>query len=149
MYKDGRFINAGTNEFYRWGKQAVIKASAALTPNEAGFYSIPADGGKFWTFGTSMGKYGEYAKIGDTFFSVNGRGMIWAKAGTEKGEVFVDGIRRFIQEMINTHLENVDFSSGEYDDVADQDRMLDILARRYVTEAGLQVEDILPDLLDK
>lgn len=99
MYKDHRYINAGTNEFYRYGKKAVSKASIALTPNENGYYSIPADGGKYWTFGTSEGKFGEYAKIGDTFFSVNRGGFIYAKAGTEKGDAFVKGITAFIEAM--------------------------------------------------
>ena len=30
MYKDFRFINAGENEFYRWGKKAQAKVSQFL-----------------------------------------------------------------------------------------------------------------------
>lgn len=101
MYKDGRYINAGTNEYYRWGRKAVEKLERALEPNKAGFYSIPANGGRYWTFGTSEGKFGEFAKIGETFFSVNSVGNLWAKAGTEKGEKFVAGIKLMISAMKN------------------------------------------------
>jgi len=105
MYKDHRYINAGENEFYRWGKEAVRRASASLTPNENGYYSIVANGGKYWTFGTSKGKYGEFAKIGDTIFSVNKGGFLYAKAGTEKGDRFVEGIQNFIKAMEDHHRE--------------------------------------------
>jgi hypothetical protein len=99
MYKDFRYINAGENEIYRYGKEAVRRASAALEANEAGFYSIPVDGGKYWTIGTSNGKYGEFAKMNDTIFSVNKGGFAYAKAGTDKGEAFVDAIESMIAEM--------------------------------------------------
>ena len=62
-FENGRVYRAGENEFYRWGKKARERATAALTPNKKGFYSIPADGGRYWTFGTSIGKYGEFARI--------------------------------------------------------------------------------------
>ena len=101
MYKDGRYINAGTNEFYRYGNKAQAFVKASLTANENGYYSIAADGGKYWTFGTSEGKYGEYAKIGETFFSVNKGGYLYAKEGTEKGEAFVKAMEGFLQAMIN------------------------------------------------
>ena len=99
MFKDGRYINAGTNEYYRWGHKAEEKVRAAMTPNEAGFYGIAADGGNYWTFGTSVGKYGEYAKWNDTFFSVNRAGKLWAKAGTEKGEKFVEMLQSMLDVM--------------------------------------------------
>jgi hypothetical protein len=86
MYKDTRFINAGENEIYRYGNKAQEKVKQALTPNEQGFYSIPTDGGKYWTIGTSEGKFGEFAKVCGTIFSVNKIGNMWAKAGTEKAE---------------------------------------------------------------
>lgn len=105
MFKDGRYINAGTNEFYRWGHKAVEKIEAAMVPNAQGFLSIPADGGKYWSFGTSTGKYGEYAKFGETFFSVNRAGNIWAKAGTEKGETFVAAMKALVNEMTRKHRE--------------------------------------------
>lgn len=101
MYKDYRFINAGENEFYRWGKKAQAKLAAYLEPNEKGFYSVPADGGKYWTFGTSMGKFGEFAKYGNTFLSVNNGGYIWAKVGTEKATAFVEMIKNLIETMKN------------------------------------------------
>ena len=99
MYKDFRYINAGTNEVYRYGRKAVERVSSCLTPNEKGFYSIAADGGKYWTFGTSTGKYGEYAKINGVCFSVNSAGFIWAKAGTEKAEAFVQALESTITYM--------------------------------------------------
>ncbi len=107
MYKDYRYINAGTNEFYRYGKKAIELVSLALTPNDNGYYSIAADGGKYWTFGTSTGKYGEYAKIGDTFFSINKGGYLYAKAGTEKGEAFVAGIKALIKAMDERNAERL------------------------------------------
>lgn len=99
MYKDYRYINAGTNEYYRWGKKARERAALALEPNENGYYSIPTDGGKYWTFGTSEGKYGEYAKVCGTCFSVNKGGFMYAKAGTEKGDKFVEAIKSLIETM--------------------------------------------------
>ena len=105
MFKDNRYINAGTNEFYRWGHKAVEKAAAALTPNENGFYSIPADGGRYWTIGTSDGKYGEFAKFGDTFLSVNKGGFVWAKVGTPKADAFVAMVNRMIADMKAKHAE--------------------------------------------
>ena len=99
MYKDGRYINAGTNEIYRYGRKAREYAEMALTANENGFYSIPVDCGKYWTLGTSTGKYGEFAKVNGTIFSVNSIGMMYAKAGTEKGELFVKAVNALIDEM--------------------------------------------------
>lgn len=103
MFKDSRYINAGTNEIYRYGGKAQEKVMAAMQPNEAGFYGIPADGGKYWTIGTSEGKFGEYAKLGDTFFSVNKAGKVWAKAGTEKGEAFVKAMQAMLDHMKATN----------------------------------------------
>ena len=105
MYKDYRNINAGKTEIYRWGKKAVEKASLALTANEKGFYSIPVDGGKYWTLGTSEGKYGEFCKMGNTIFSVNRGGFAYAKEGTDKGEAFVEAIIAMIDEMHRIHEE--------------------------------------------
>ena len=99
MYKDGRYINAGQNEIYRYGHKAVEKVEAHMSANEAGFISIPADGGKYWTIGTSEGKYGEFARIGDTCFSVNKAGNVWAKEGTEKAELLLQCMRAMISNM--------------------------------------------------
>lgn len=99
MYKDERYINAGTNEFYRYGRKAVEKISAALTPNENGYYSIPADGGKYWTIGTSEGKYGEYAKFNGVFLSVNRGGFVYAKEGTDKAKAFLAMVNGLIAAM--------------------------------------------------
>lgn len=99
MYKDYRYINAGTIEIYRYGHKARELAASYLTPNEEGFYSIPADAGKYWTIGTNNGKYGEFTKYGDTFLSVNSIGRVWAKVGTPKAEVFVEMVNAIIAEM--------------------------------------------------
>lgn len=97
-YEDCRFINAGQNEIHRWGKKAKAKAKLYLKP-ENGYYNIPVDGGKYWSIGTSTGKYGEFAKVKGYFFSVNSAGNMYAKEGTEKGKKFVEAVTFLIQEM--------------------------------------------------
>jgi len=106
MYKmiEERHIYAGTNEFYRWGQKAAAKVKKALEPNENGYYSIKVDGGKYWTFGTSVGKYGEFAKYKDTFFSVNKGSYLYAKAGTEKGKAFVEMINDMLTQMGHSYM---------------------------------------------
>lgn len=99
MYKDFRYINAGENEIYRYGHKAVERVQSFLTPNENGYYSFPVDGGKYWTMGTSTGKYGEFMRYGETIFSVNNGGFAYAKAGTEKADKFVDFLNAIINEM--------------------------------------------------
>ena len=99
MFKDNRYINAGTNEFYRYGHKAVEMLEACLEPNEKGYYSICTDGGKYYTIGTSEGRYGEYARFGDTCFSVNRGGFMWAKEGTPKAEAFIKAIRGMVEAM--------------------------------------------------
>lgn len=101
MRKNGEFYNAGENAFHRWGKEARARLEAYLVPNEKGYYSIPVDGGKYWTIGTSIGQYGEFAKYKNTFFSVNSWGCIYAKEGTEKAEIFVNMIKDLINQMKN------------------------------------------------
>ena len=98
MYKDFRYINSGENEIYRYGKKAVEKASSFLSSRN-GYYSFTVDGGKYWTIGTSNGRYGEFMRFGDTIFSVNKGGFAYAKAGTEKGNKFVEFINSMINEM--------------------------------------------------
>lgn len=101
MYKDSRYINAGTNEIYRWGHKAMERVKECLTPHN-GYYSIPVDGGKYWSIGTSNGKYGEFCRFGDNFFSVNFGGFAYAKEGTEKGEKFIEAINwmiNFIEDL--------------------------------------------------
>ena len=83
----------------RWGKKAQNKVKACLEPNDNGYFSIAADGGKYWTFGTSKGRYGEYAKWNGTFFSVNDWGYIYAKAGTPKGDKFVEMLEKLLENM--------------------------------------------------
>lgn len=103
MYKDYRYINAGQNEFYRWGHKAVERIEAGLEVNENGYMSIPADGGKYYTIGTSEGKYGEFAKLGDTCFSVNKGGYVYVKAGTEKAEIYKIALNKLIADMKAKH----------------------------------------------
>lgn len=112
-YEAQRYINAGTNEFYRYGHKAVEKVQAHMQPNENGFYSIPADGGKYWTIGTSTGKYGEFAKFGDKFLSVNKAGNVWAKAGTEKADIFLAMLQKMIDDMNKKNAERFDESDEE------------------------------------
>lgn len=107
MFKDNRYINAGTNEVYRYGHKAVEKVQRCLEANENGFYSIPADGGKYWTIGTNEGKFGEFAKYQDTCFSVNRGGFVYAKAGTEKGDKFVEFLNSMIEFMHKLNEERV------------------------------------------
>lgn len=98
MYKDFRYINAGENEFYRWGKKAQEYAKKALEEHN-GYYSMPADFGNYWTIGTSEGKFGTYAKFENTFFSVNSNGYVYVKAGTEKGNMFVKMVQKLVSDM--------------------------------------------------
>lgn len=107
MYKDYRYINAGQNEFYRFGGKAQELVKKYLVPNENGFYSIPADGGKYYTIGTNDGKFGEYAKFGNTFLSVNSAGNVWAKVGTEKAVAFVAMVNQMIKDMIKANEERI------------------------------------------
>lgn len=95
------YVNAGRNEIHRWGRKAQEKVKTHLTPNENGFYTIPADGGHYWTIGTSKGKYGEYARFGDVILSVNSAGNVWAKIGTPKADAFVKMIEGMLNSMIN------------------------------------------------
>ncbi len=105
MYKDFRFINAGENEIYRWGKKAQEIVKSYLIPNKNGFFSMPTDGGKYYSIGTSDGKYGEFAKFKDTFLSVNKGGFVWAKVGTEKANAFVEMVNTLLNDMINKNNE--------------------------------------------
>lgn len=113
MYKNFTYYNAGDNQFHRYGWKAQEKIAAHLEPNDNGYYTIPADGGKYYTFGTSEGKYGEFAKYGNTFFSVNSRGQIWAKVGTEKAKVFVEMLNRMISDMQNVRRTSDDEETEE------------------------------------
>ena len=113
MLKDGRYINAGTNEFYRYGKKAQEKVAKCLEQNENGFYSIPADGGKYWTIGTSEGKFGEFAKYDGTFLSVNKAGCVWAKVGSDKEEAFKAMINQLLDDMIKKNNERADEDEEE------------------------------------
>lgn len=99
MYKDYRFITAGENEFYRWGKKALEKVEFYSHPKN-GYFSIPCDGGKYWTFGTTKGKYGEFAEWDGIIFSVNSAGYLYAKEGSEKGNKFIEMLNDLRASMI-------------------------------------------------
>ncbi len=101
MYKREakRYIPAGENELYRYGKEAQEKVRKHLKPNEAGFYTIKADGGKYWTFGTSEGERGEYARVYGVYFPVNSAGCLWARADKPQGEMFVKMINQMLKDM--------------------------------------------------
>lgn len=99
MYKDYRYINAGENEIYRYGHKAVDMVKACMIPNEKGYLSIPCDCGKYWTIGTSKGKFGDFCKFGDDIFSVNNGGFAYAKADTEKGQKFIKALETMIGYM--------------------------------------------------
>lgn len=106
---------AGVNEFYKYGKEAQKKVTDRLIPVN-GYYTIEADGGKYWAFGTSVGKFGEYAKYGDTFFSVNSRGLLWAKEGTEKGEKFVKMLNNLLKDMKKANEERLAYVESLHDE---------------------------------
>lgn len=113
MYKDFRYINAGENEIYRYGHKAVERVEAFLEPNENGYYSFPVDGLKYWTIGTSNGKYGEFMKYNDTIFSVNKAGFAYAKVGTDKAVKFVEFLNSLIAEMKRLNHERANNSEEE------------------------------------
>lgn len=107
MFKDNRYINAGQNEICRYGRKARERVEAFLEANDKGYYSFPVDGGKYWTIGTSDGKYGEFAKVGDTFFSVNKGGYMYAKADSDKGAKFVEALKNMIAKMNELDAERI------------------------------------------
>ena len=108
-----RYVNAGTNEIHRWGRKAQEKIKTHLMPNDNGFYTIPADGGRYWTIGTSNGKFGEYARFGDVYLSVNKSGNVWAKVGTPKADAFVKMVEGMLNSMIKAASSNVDDDESE------------------------------------
>lgn len=113
MYKDYRYINAGQNEIYRYGHKAVERVQECMKANDNGFISIPTDGGKYWTIGTSEGKFGEFAKSGNTFFSVNKAGFLWAKAGTEKAADLINFMESMIKKMNELNDERIAANDDE------------------------------------
>ena len=104
---DGKRLYAGQNEFYKYGHKAQEALIAALNPNAQGFYSI-ATNTKYFAFGTSEGKFGEYAKWNGHFFSVNNGGYIYAKAGTEKADAFVAMVNALLNEMRKMREEQIE-----------------------------------------
>ena len=70
-----------------------------MGPTKSGYYGIPADGGKYWKFGVSAGKYGNYVRIGNQIFPVNKAGYIWVRQGGEKEAAFKDMLQTMIEAM--------------------------------------------------
>ncbi len=105
--RDGQYLYAGRNEFYRWGKKAQSIVEACKKPNDNGFYNIPTST-NYFAFGTSDGKYGDYAKWNDTFFSVNKAGYIWAKVGTPKADDFLKMLDNLLNDMREMRSGNAD-----------------------------------------
>ena len=117
MYKNYRYHNAEDNTFSRWGRKAQQKLAKFLEPSESGWISVPCDGGDYWTFGTSNGKFGEFAKFNGVCYSVNKGGFAYAKAGTEKGDNLVAFINQIINEMkVNCEGEGLLDSEGFFKD---------------------------------
>lgn len=120
MYKNYHYINAGEFEVYKWGHKAQEMIASYLEPNENGFYSMPTDAGAWFTIGTSTGKYGEFAKFENTFFSVNSRGCIYAKVGTEKAEKFVELVKALLEQIAVLRIESlieVHYSHEDAEDI--------------------------------
>lgn len=106
MYKNFRNIYAGQNEIYRFGKDTIAMVQESLTPNKEGYYTIATDGGEYWTIGTSIGPYGEYSRIGDTLFSVNKGGYMYAKKGSSKEDLFLKSIQNMIDAMQDSEIKS-------------------------------------------
>ena len=106
MYKNNRFIAAGDNEFYRYGKKAaeLLKSHKNLVK---GYYSLPVDGGSNYTLGTSIGKYGEYMVFHGNVFPVNKAGYAYVKAGSKKEGAFLAMIDDMISDMEKKNQERV------------------------------------------
>lgn len=91
-------VYAGKTLINKYGRKAVEFVKSCMVPNENGFYSIPVES-KYLVIGYSEGRYGTFAKYGDTFFSVNSIGACWAKEGTAKAEAFLNYMQEIIDEM--------------------------------------------------
>lgn len=92
-----RILPAGSNEIYRWGKKCERFLLMCKEPNKNGYINLPTElYGHYWAFGTSKGKYGWYARINNVCFSVNSLDCIYAKAGTEKGDLLLAAIDKII-----------------------------------------------------
>lgn len=99
MYNGFRNIYSGTVVVKKYGKKAQAFIDACMEANDKGFYSIPVDS-KYVTIGTSEGRYGEYAKHDDTFFSVNSIGNMWARVDSAKEDAFLNFMKDIKAEMV-------------------------------------------------
>lgn len=91
-------LPAGKYEFYRYGLSAQRYLQKSLIPNKLGFLSLKADS-KFWKIGTSLGKYGEFAKIDGSYFPINNGGYLYAKVGSDKEIEFRKVIKSLLSSM--------------------------------------------------
>ncbi len=105
-YED-RIMEAGDNAFY-CGEEKVVKYLERHLTERDGYISVPVDGAYGYAIGSSEGKYGEYARIGGTCFSVNKGGYVFAKAGTEKGDKLVAALKGLIAAMRRQNGEDVE-----------------------------------------
>lgn len=99
---EDRNIYAGENVFYRYGHKAQERMASYATEHN-GWISVPVNGGKYYAIGTSNGKFGEFANLFGTCYSVNRAGYAYAKAGTEKGDKLVEAINHMVENMRETN----------------------------------------------
>ena len=92
-------LKAGENELRRCDTEAQQRVQFCMEPNENGYFQIPADGGKFWQFGISHGKYGPYVKVGNHIFPVNTAGYIWVRQGGSKEGDFKEMLQTMLSMM--------------------------------------------------
>lgn len=92
-------LKAGENELRRCDAEAQQRVQFCMEPNEKGYFQIPADGGKFWQFGISPGKYGPYVKVGNHIFPVNTAGYIWVRQGGSKEGDFKEMLQTMLSMM--------------------------------------------------
>lgn len=94
-------VRAGENYYYKWGREAREFLEAHKTSNANGFLSLPIET-KYYTIGTSEGKFGEFCKSNaGVIFSVNKAGFAYAKADGAKAEAFIAFINEFLDAMKN------------------------------------------------
>lgn len=113
MYFKYENYYAGDYAIFRWGKKAQKILEDCLTPNEKGYYTLPT-ATNYFAFGYSEGKYGEYTKWGETYLSVNSRGYIWAKVGTDKEKAFIEMVTAVLNRMKEIREEQARINDENY-----------------------------------
>lgn len=115
MYKNYQYVNAGENYFGRYGHEAQERLERHLTADSRGWYCLPCDAGKWWTIGTSTGKYGEFARYRDTYFSVKD-GCIFVKQGSSKEAKYLEFVKGLLQAMKDERNKPVEDEDEEVED---------------------------------